>query len=535
MLIEIRCDKFRKNPIRLRSRLNVVLGDENATNSIGKSTLLMVIDFAFGGTSLLAHNKDLVPELGEHNYFFKFRFGGEVLIFRRGTSESSIVYHCNEELEPTRPIEVEKYTALLKRAYAIYLPDISFRQLAGLYIRVWGKDNLSVDRPLHLVQAQPGHECVDNLIKTFDQYESIRELSKKIAEADDEAKAFRSAKRHEIIPTIGKRDYANNQKQIDALQGQLEEIRANLASYATNLSEVVNQEVLDLKFEKDRLLAVKQTLAGRLQRIQRNLQDNRKIRSDSFKDLINFFPEVNEERVTKIEDFHNGVAKLLRTELKESGNQIERQIEQVEAAIATIEEGMRLTLRSVDQPSSLVDRVVEVAIALKSNREANARFETEIEIQEKRSTLRTQLTEEKSQVLAAVEGVANEGMRGIVDSVFGRDRKSPKLALRENSYSFEVYDDTGTGTAYASLLVFDLMVFLSTRLPIVVHDSLLFKNIENDSVAQLLRVYMASRKQSFIAIDEIEKYGPLAAKFLRRRSVINLDNVNLLYVKDWRV
>lgn len=38
-----------KKVITFHKGLNVVLGDNKGTNSIGKSTLLMVIDFIFGG------------------------------------------------------------------------------------------------------------------------------------------------------------------------------------------------------------------------------------------------------------------------------------------------------------------------------------------------------------------------------------------------------------------------------------------------------------------------------------------------------
>ena len=64
MLIEIICPVFRGGAVRFHPGLNVVLGDQNATNSIGKSTLLMVVDFCFGGKDLLDHNIDLVTELG---------------------------------------------------------------------------------------------------------------------------------------------------------------------------------------------------------------------------------------------------------------------------------------------------------------------------------------------------------------------------------------------------------------------------------------------------------------------------------------
>ena len=55
MLVEVQCDKFIKNgqirePIRFHTGLNAVLGDDNGSNSIGKSTFLMILDFVFGGS-----------------------------------------------------------------------------------------------------------------------------------------------------------------------------------------------------------------------------------------------------------------------------------------------------------------------------------------------------------------------------------------------------------------------------------------------------------------------------------------------------
>jgi hypothetical protein len=90
MLIEIRSRMFRAEAVRFHAGLNVVLGDANATNSIGKSTLLMVIDFAFGGKDLLRHNRDVVSELGHHDYFFSFKFDQDVYRFRRGTYEDDV-------------------------------------------------------------------------------------------------------------------------------------------------------------------------------------------------------------------------------------------------------------------------------------------------------------------------------------------------------------------------------------------------------------------------------------------------------------
>ena len=50
MLTEIQCDKFIKygqprGKIHFHKGLNAIIGDDNGSNSIGKSTFLMILDF----------------------------------------------------------------------------------------------------------------------------------------------------------------------------------------------------------------------------------------------------------------------------------------------------------------------------------------------------------------------------------------------------------------------------------------------------------------------------------------------------------
>jgi uncharacterized protein YydD (DUF2326 family) len=534
MLAEIRCDLFRGGPIAFRPSLNVVLGDENATNSIGKSTLLMIVDFAFGGSTLVAHNTDLVVELGHHDYFFTFRFGESVYRFRRGTNNANVIYTCNEDFQPQQALDLAEYTAFLKAAYALPLPDLTFRGVVGPYLRVWGKDNLSVERPLHASQAQPARECISTLLKLFQRYEALHTLSSDLQAVEDRTTALSQAVEHQIVPAIGKREYAANAERIAAVTSELADIRANLAQYATSLTAIVNRDVLHLKLEKDRLLDQRLTIAGRLQRVRRNLGERRYIKSPAFRSLVEFFPQVNQERLGRIEEFHNDLARILRAELRESEASLLGQLEEIDASLKDIDEQMGAKLKSVDDPGALVDKVFEAAVELQGAKDANERFEVDSTLKAKRAELRAALATEKDKALRFVEAVINDEMRRIVTDAFGEERKSPRLQLRDKSYSFEVYDDTGTGTAYAGLVVFDLTIFTLTPLPVVAHDSILFKNIENNSVASLLQVYMKSEKQSFLAIDEVEKYGHSTAELLRDQSVIQLRNDKVLYKKDWR-
>lgn len=534
MLVEIRSDVFLQGPVLFHRGLNVVLGDENATNSIGKSTLLMVIDFAFGGGSLLEHNKDLVPELGDHYYFFSFEFDGEIYRFRRGTNEPALVYGCAADFTPEAAMLLEDYTAFLKSSYNIELQDITFRSLVGLYMRIWGKENLDVHHPLHLVRPQAASECVNNLLKTFGKYGEIRELTEELAKKEAERTALQKAFNSRIVPKIGKREYKENAARIDRIAVEIDEIKSDLARFATNIGELVNREVLELKVQKDELLASKLLVESKLSRIRNNLANNRHIKSAHFAGLVKFFPAIDQEKLAEVEEFHSKLVGLLRSELRASENELRMQLEQLVEKISHIDSRIGEVLKSVDQPTVIVDRVYSLANDLSTARQENGLFETAEQFKEEAKGIKDRLSGEKEKVLDLVERQINDEMRRIVSLVFGLDRKSPRLALRENSYTFEVYEDTGTGTAYAGLVVFDLAVFLLTKLPAIAHDSILFKNIENDSVARLFDVYAGTTKQSFVAIDEIGKYGQNTVDLLKANYVLQLSNDSVLYIKDWR-
>ena len=75
MLIEVMCDKFTshgkpRGRISLHAGLNTILGSDSGSNSIGKSTFLMIIDFVFGGDDYVEKLADVQTEVGEHRICF---------------------------------------------------------------------------------------------------------------------------------------------------------------------------------------------------------------------------------------------------------------------------------------------------------------------------------------------------------------------------------------------------------------------------------------------------------------------------------
>ena len=72
MLVEMMSPAFKekdevRHPIRFKDGPNVVLGKEDGTNSIGKLSALLAIDFVFGGNTYTA--SDGVKYIGSIIYF----------------------------------------------------------------------------------------------------------------------------------------------------------------------------------------------------------------------------------------------------------------------------------------------------------------------------------------------------------------------------------------------------------------------------------------------------------------------------------
>lgn len=534
MLVEIRCDKFRENVISFHDGLNVVLGDSLATNSIGKSSLLMVVDFVFGGDSLLKHNTDIVKELGHHDYFFVFRFKEADFVFRRGTAAPDLIYKCDADFQETTPISVDEFRAFLKTSYDLQDVDLTFRSSVSLFSRVWGKDNYHVNHPLKSHPDQPASQSVDNLLKLYEQFQNIKSLSLKVKSLSDEKKLINKASKQQLIPKSTKTQYKENILKASGIENEIQDIRENLAKYAVNISELVNREILDLKNDKDRLLKEQSNTKARLSRVRGDLSENKHIKSKHFSSLLEFFPEANADRLLEVEEFHSKISKILKSELQESERILADSLSEINDAILEIDGEIERALSRVENPTVIVDRVHELATTYSSVKSEIQYFEKSDQVNDELDEVNKLLEEEKSRILKLVEDIINDKTRKFVDQIYSEQRRSPKLTLAQKSYTFSAVEDTGTGKAYSNLIILDLAILETTVLPFVIHDSFLFKNIENEAVAHLVELYVSMKKQSFIAIDEIKKYGRNAERLLLENKVIQLTANEVLFVKDWR-
>lgn len=140
----------------------------------------------------------------------------------------------------------------------------------------------------------------------------------------------------------------------------------------------------------------------------------------------------------------------------------------------------------------------------------------------------------KQQQFALISFRLNEEMSRLNDNIYEGSYNAPVLNFTENGYLFFTPDDTGTGIAYKGLVVFDLAVLNLTKLPILVHDSVVLKQISDDAIERIIELYSSSGKQIIIALDKQDSYSKKTAHLLSKATVLKLgNNGKELFGRSW--
>lgn len=531
MLKEIRCEKFKNKIIKFHSGLNVVLGDNEGSNSIGKSTLLMIIDFIYGGNTYISHNKDAITNLGHHEFYFMLEFEEKQFYFCRGTEQPDVVFKCKENYEKQSEIKVGDYCRDLKGPYGMAIKDLSFRSAVSLFSRVWGKENYEVKKPLHSVSAEKSLDTITRLIKLFNQFDKIEKEDNEIKKLNETKTVIQKANKMNVIPKITKTVYKNNIKEIDKLNQELEKLSKSAFSPAINISEIISDEILDLRDKKKILMDQRDYYKSRLNRTNKTISSSKELR---FESLVNFFPNVNTKKIEKIEEFHEGISSILSNEIKKAKKELSKKISTLEEEIGEINQRLENILNPHEEASIYIDRLVEIASILKNLQLQNGYYKNLASLSEDIEVKSIKLTEIKEEIVNQIEETINFELRQFYKLVHNEHRNPPILKLSTNKYEYKFVDNTGTGNAYAILIIFDLVIFTSTVLPFIIHDSFLFKNIEKTVVEEIIKIYSSIDKQTFIAIDVIKIFDGNIQTILENNKVIQLDKDNLLFVADWR-
>ncbi len=534
MLHQIACEIFSQKQIVFHKGLNAVVGDDIASNSIGKSTMLMIVDFVFGGEEYIRKNHDVIDQLGHHTFLFSFIFDEEEFFFSRSTNEYKYVSVCNEKYESSKSIKIVEYTAFLQKKYRCELEGLSFREIVGRYFRVYGKENLNEHKPIQYFEKETAKQSITALLKLFDKYLSIKNYEEQIQKLSEERTLLTDATKKDLIPKINKSIFTQNQKKIDELSVQIDNLKTDIVSASANLEALVSKEILDLQKEKSARITYKNMIESRLQRTRTNLRKQNIEIGGELSQLVEYFPDFNVELVNQLTAFHEGITVILTDELKSTEKELQRQLVETDAQIQSIDKEIASKLEIRNAPKFAVDRVVELVAQIAQLKGDNGFYTKKKHLDESIKSASDNLAELKEKILDEICSQINTKMYELNKTIYVDGRRAPTLTIHGDRYTFNTYGDTGTGTAFANLISFDLSLLELTCLPAIAHDLPLLKNIENPALESIITLYSQSVKQIFIAIDKLSSYSKTTYGLVESNKVLQLSKEKLLFTKNWK-
>lgn len=274
---------------------------------------------------------------------------------------------------------------------------------------------------------------------------------------------------------------------------------------------------------------------NRIKRIEANLNSEDLKVNAKMNKLIEFFPNINIDKLNEINNFHKAMSKNLKSELKEEIEKLQIILELINNDINLVEQNIDNKINLKDVPKYDAERLSDLLTKKNTLEEMNRYYEEMQKGKLEVDKIKNDLNSIKSQVISEIANTINIAMYELFNQIYSDKRNSPTFSINNDSYSLKRVNDTGTGSSYTNLIAFDLSIFEKTDLPFIIHDSILFKNIEVTAFDNLIYIYNRFKKQSFIAIDEINRFSEKTQQIIDENTVVKLDKDNTLFIKNWKV
>lgn len=528
MLTSISCAKLKtqKHPsetISFHPGLNVVLGSKDGANSIGKSTALLMVDFAFGGKTYI--QSDAVRELGDHEVLFTFVFSGKEYKFSRKTDEPDTII-CQNCKGAVKNIRLQEYTEWLCKEYEMNYPGVSFRNTLSRFFRIYKKSKIDETQPLKIRDVESTPSAISVLLYLFNHYDDISYYQDQLKRAKDMYSVFTKAQTFKFIPSLitKQTDYDTAQEKLDTLRIKKERLEASGPTVIDKKDvEKANQANMlkrSLRVARKKLEQKKTDISI----IDSNLQLGVQPTEADLSNLALFFPNVNLERITKIERFHRKIQNILKDEILSAKSFMELELASLQEDVDKIQDELSQLNLSVALSDEFLAAYTKLDRKI-TDLEKECDYYTKLKKYKlDKKSASDSLEEHTAFLLHEMEKAINTEMEKINNFISKGNDNAPILRLvKSNSYTFETPRDSGTGTNYKGLLIYDLSILNLTPLPALVHDSLLFSNISNERLKQLMLLYASIKsKQIFIAYDRQDNLGLNISDLLNEHAVIKL-------------
>ena len=511
--------------------LSVIVGPSDGANSIGKSSLLLLIDFAFGGEKFFKSEANIIEHVGHFDLLLGFKFGLDKQDFIRSTKDPTAMKKLvdGEYIE----ISLDDFKQYLCENYGFddYYP--SFRQTVGPFTRVYGRGTDNPNAPLAARQGEAKRVGTFLLLRMFSKYKSIAKFDLKKIEVEERISNINSAFKTEIVTQLKKKELQDAELELIKTQKNIEAIKSSLDDNTVNYNNLLSEINLQRQEEIDSLMREKRGFESQLSRIERNLSLSSKINKRHFNRLVEFFPEVNQARLEEIENFHGQVSKYLKKDIDKEKNLLRADINEVVDVAGELQEKVRSSTNATSSTGQLVDELLSEHLSVTNlQNKINFNYASNCAVEEKVNISKAS-KEIMQSCLTSIQIEVNNQLSKYVTAFYSEDHAVPTLSFNKESYTFSHGKDIGTGKSYANMISLDLTLLNGTALPYLIHDTIMFKQIQVQATENIISEYINQSKQIFMAIDEITRFSDITQKRILSKKVIELTYDKPAFKKIW--
>lgn len=537
MIKEIFCDKFKKQQVPFKDGLNVVLGDDSGANSIGKSTMLLVIDYMLGGKHYQTKS-DIIGHVGHHTIFVCFEFDGEKFYFARKTEQSDTVFKSSPDYKilDGKEMTLLQYRKFLQDKYELNIYGCTLRTFIGLFARIYDRGNYMETLPLLEHHGDSSENSIKRLVKIFGVYEDVGTLDLNLKNLKERNDLFKKALAIDLIKgPKNKKELKNNEGQINSLQQEIDILTLELANREVSLGTLQLKKVLEIKEELAKFQTLKNKNDSKIRRIQNNLNSTKTVSIIDLEKLKKFFPEANFLEITKINNFHSTLCTALSDEMTNKIKSLEMLNKQLESEVKKLLQSIENVVSETNSTKIGVQQLAQMQRQMYELITENSTYEKKTSFVKEKKDAEDLYNDTLQKILTSVQQVMNTKILEYNGIVYNNTKKAPQLTLQPKKYIYDCPDDEGTGSRYSGLVLFDLAVLGCTKLPVLFHDSLILKNIEDNAIEKIMQLYDSfSNKQIFIAFDKKTAYTEDTQKIVDKNIVLKLSpNGHELFGKSW--
>ena len=348
------------------------------------------------------------------------------------------------------------------------------------------------------------------------------EIEAEVRHSEAELSAYKKAQALQFIAKITKTQFKQNIKDIDIISKQIQELSSGLERGLLEVDASASEEAVYVKQLLSRARRARSKIQSRYNLLDENGNYSFSATTDTFADLQHFFPDILVTHLQEIENFHRTISSVFKSELRAEHTKLEKELAEYDRIISEYENQLQGLIQNPNLSKVVLTKHSELLREIDRKERENEAYTMLQKLKQVRDANLDRLNSIRQEQFAIVSYRLNEEMSKINDSIYEGSYNAPVLDFTENGYHFFTPDDTGTGIAYKGLVVYDLSVMGLTKLPVLVHDSVVLKQISDEAIERIVELYSACGKQVIIALDKQDSYSEKTYELLNNAAVLQL-------------